>query len=112
MENLLGIREITTKRLILRRFYSQNLTCVCRDVIQDSSVAKLFYGDEYVSTSNIDSYFDGLQNLYSNPYFFLWAIHLCDEERIIGFIRADYTKTLIAQSFHLPLNRPDEIMDI
>lgn len=94
MENLLGTREITTKRLILRRFYSQDLTCVRQNVIQDSSVAKLFCGDEFVSTSDIDSYFDGLQNLYSNPYFFLWALQLRDEERIIGFIRADYNQNV------------------
>ncbi|HEX3037660.1 MAG TPA: GNAT family protein [Oscillospiraceae bacterium] len=92
MENLLGTREIITERLILRKFYSLDLTDVCQNLIHDRSASKLFWGDEYASTSNINSYFDRLQNLYSKPYFFLWAIQLRDDERLIGFIRADYNQ--------------------
>ena len=105
MENSLGTRKITTKRLILRKFYSRDLTCVCQNLIHDRSVAKLFWGDEYVNASNIDNYFDGLHNLYANPYFFLWAIQLCDEERIIGFICADYSQNInsVKLSFALEL---------
>lgn len=67
LENLLGTREIITKRLILRKFYSRDLTYVCQNLINDRSASKLFWGDEYANTSNINSYFDGLQNLYSKP---------------------------------------------
>lgn len=94
LENSLGTREIKTKRLILRRFYPQDFTYVCQNLIHDKSAAKLFCGDDYANTPNLDSYFDGLQNLYLNPYFFLWAIQLRDEERIIGFIRADYNQNV------------------
>ena len=107
LENSLGTREITAKRLILRRFYSRDITCVCQNLIHDISVAKLFWGDEYANTYNIDSYFDRLQDLYSKPCFFLWAIQLCDEERIIGFIRADYNQNVNSAklSFALELTR-------
>lgn len=94
MRNSLGTYEITTNRLILRKFYTQDFIFTCQNLIHDISVAELFFGSDHTNSHNIDSFFDKLQILYSNSQFFLWAIQLHDEKQIIGFIRADYNQNV------------------
>lgn len=94
MKNHLGTQDIAAERLLLRKFLAQDSTSVCKNLISDTSIAELFFQNNIVHVDEIDSYFDRLQRKYCDCQFFLWAIQLCDEQQIIGFIRADYKQNI------------------
>ncbi len=84
--NGIGTRQLETSRLILRRFETRDANDMYHNYTSDDEVTKYLTWPTHKSKETTRDYVESMQEQYSNPFFFNWAIQDKALGQVIGSI--------------------------